>query len=76
MNSDLLLGDGFDEFTKQITALRNRKKALKQELKSQYDRITSQMAEIDEVAAQLLRDFEDGVMAQSTTEGKTNGPTE
>jgi len=73
MNTELLLSDEFGEFSKRIAAFQAKKKQLKQELKAYYDKISAQLAEIDEQVGQLLKDFEDGVTTQSVCEDVKNG---
>lgn len=57
-NLDVLLSDGFIEFSKQIEQIHISKKTLKTEFKKQYDAFQAKMLDFDNQAKKLVDDFE------------------
>lgn len=53
-----LLSDEFIEFSKKISDIHSKKKALKAELKEFYDKVSSQIKTLDKEAVILNDEFE------------------
>lgn len=58
MDIDILLTDEFVEFSKRIEAIHNEKRKKRQELKTFYEQIQSEMKALDDEAREVVHEFE------------------